>query len=297
MSRAVSTACPLSDCTLAVDNAENIRNSNDAALLGLKGGSAAAVASTPRARALLRSVKALSRSVGTSDAACAAAPSPRRERVSGTGRTVTTTSAPTATVGVAPAEVAGAPRVAFRPSSLDCHVFAKPFRPASATHRNDPYSPCLLKSPCTPEDSFYACYCDAVEETASAATPANVALASASTPVRSHPARQSAVTPVLPAETQALLEQLNRTSVTPARAGSPMTTPIKMVGSADQSPATTASMGGGVTATPSASTTPERGVSSVSQSPAPTSSARVVRKVVSCGVDRTSGRPVPRPKE
>ncbi|CAJ1007860.1 hypothetical protein Q4I28_003173 [Leishmania naiffi] len=281
MSRLSPATCPLSDCTLAVDNAENIRNSKDVSLLALKvAANAVAIPSTPRQRALLRSAKVMSCS-----AAAEAVTSPAcRERISGTTHN-TNVTASTAVVNTAAGMPPFSTSAVYRSSSLDCYVFAKPFTPASTLHRNDPYSPCLLKSACSPEDSFYACYSEVDEALAV------VAMNPANTPTRLPVVCQTAA---LPSETQALLELLSKTTVS-SPCMSPMTAPMKMCDSAEQSPASLAA-GGGLTTAPSLSSTPERAASPSSRQPC-AASARVIRKVVSCGVDRTSGRPVPKPKE
>lgn len=282
MSRLTSAACPLSDCTLAVDNAENIRNSKDAAPLGLKVATAATVIpSTPRQRALLRSVKAISRAA----AAETVTPSACRERVSGLAYHKDVTASTTA-VNTAAMMPLSAACVAYCSSSLDSHVFANPFTPGSTPYRNDPYSPCLLKSSCTPEESFYACYSEVDE------TPAVLAVNPANTPIRSHVVGQKAA---LPTETQALLKLLSKATASSSPFMSPMATPLKTADSMEQSPASLIA-GGGLTTAPSLSSTPERAASPSSRQP-PATSARVIRKVVSCGVDRTSGRPVPKPKD
>ncbi|KAG5491699.1 hypothetical protein JIQ42_01605 [Leishmania sp. Namibia] len=279
MSRVASATCPLLDCTLAVDNAENIRNSKNAALSGLKAAVAtAAVRSTPRQRALLRNVKAANRSAVAAETV---APSARRERIS--GATHRTNIAPaTAVVNAAAAVPLSSTGVAFSSSLVGSYIFTKP----STLHRNDPYAPCLLESTCTPEESFYACYCEVNE------TPAVLAATPTSTPICSHVVNQPAP---LPAQTQALLELLSKATASFSHSLSPMMTPIKGFDSVDQSPASLAA-GGGLTTTPSLASTPERIPSPPSRQP-PTASARVIRKVVCCGVDRTSGRPVPKPKE
>ncbi|KAG5467917.1 hypothetical protein LSCM4_01003 [Leishmania orientalis] len=279
MSRVASATCPLLDCTLAIDNAENIRNSKDAALSGLKAAVAtAAVRSTPRQRALLRNVKATNRSAAAAETV---APSERRERIS--GATHRTNVAPaTAVVNAAAAVPLSSTGVAFSSSLVGSYIFTKP----PTLHRNDPYAPCLLESACTPEESFYACYCEVNE------APAVLAATPTSTPIRSHVVSQPAA---LPAQTQALLELLSKATVSFSHSLSPMMTPIKGFDSVDQSPASLAA-GGGLTTTPSLASTPERFASPPSRQP-PTASARVIRKVVCCGVDRTSGRPVPKPKE
>ncbi|GET92339.1 hypothetical protein, unknown function [Leishmania tarentolae] len=281
MSRLTSAACPLSDCTLAVDNAENIRNSKDAVLLGLKVSTAATVIpSTPRQRALLRTVKAVSRSA----AADTITPSASLDRVSGFAHYEHVAASLTAanTAAVMPPSCACA---AYCSSSLDNHVLAKSFTSASP-HRNDPYSPCLLKSSCTPEDSFFACYSDVDE------TPAVVAMNPANTPIRSHVVCQKSA---LPTETQALLKLLSKATTSLSPFMSPMRTPLKTTDSMEHSPASFTAVGG-LTTAPSLASTPERAASPSSRQ-LPTTSARVIRKVVSCGVDRTSGRPVPKPKD
>ncbi|KAG5468316.1 hypothetical protein LSCM1_02296 [Leishmania martiniquensis] len=286
MSRITSAACPLSDCTLAVDNAENIRNSKDAALSGLKAAAATATAvrSTPRQRALLRNVKAMNRSAAAAAAEMITPPA-RHERVSGATRTSSAT--PVTAVVTADAVVPlSSTSAAFSSPLMSFHIFAKPFTPGPTWHRNDPYAPCLLKSTCTPEDSFYACYCEMEE------TPAVLAVNLTNTPIRPHAVSQAAA---LPAQTQALLQLLSKPAASSSLCLSPMTTPMKESDSAEQSPASLAA-GGGLTTTPSLASTPERIASPPSRQP-PTTSARVIRKVVSCGVDRTSGRPVPKPKE
>ncbi|AIN97741.1 hypothetical protein LPMP_202450 [Leishmania panamensis] len=282
MSRLSSATCPLSDCTLAVDNAENIRNSKDVSLLALKvAATAVAIPSTPRQRALLRNAKA----IGCSAAAEAVTLPACRERVSGTTHS-TNITASTAVVNTAAEMPPFSTNAVYRSSSLDCYLFAKPFTPASTLHRNDPYSPCLLKSTCSPEDSFYACYSEVDEALAV------VAMNPANTPTRLPVVCQTAA---LPSETQALLELLSKTTVSSSLCMSPITAPMKMCDSAEQSPASLAA-GGGLTTTPSLASTPERAASPSSRQLC-AASARVIRKVVSCGVDRTSGRPVPKPKE
>ncbi|KAG5468737.1 hypothetical protein CUR178_01572 [Leishmania enriettii] len=279
MSRVASAACPLLDCTLAVDNAENIRNSKDAALSGLKAAVAtAAVQCTPRQRALMRSMKATNSSAAAAETV---APSVRRERIS--GATHRTNVAPaTAVVNAAAAVPLSSTGVAFSSSLVGSYIFTKP----STLHRNDPYAPCLLESTCTPEESFYACYCEVNE------APAVLAATPTSTPIRSHVASQPAA---LPTQTQALLELLSKATASFSHSLSPLMTPSKGFDSVDRSPASLAA-GGGLTTTPSLASTPERIASPPSRQP-PTASARVIRKVVCCGVDRTSGRPVPKPKE
>lgn len=242
MSHVSAVSCPLSDCTLAVDNAENIRNSSDKVLLGLK---ADVVAPSPRKNA--RNAKYANTAATI---VVEKAPSVRREHV--VGPNTRKSNARTVTVVAAAPTLASAALEAHRPSALDMHVFAKPFTPSATPRRNDPYSLCLLSSPCTPEDGFYACYCDVTAIEAETAD-------SLHSPVRpAHAAAQKAAT--LGDTTRNLLEMLSLVS-----------TPSK-----------------------STLTSPER--IAPSPQPTPSTSTRVVRKVVCCNVDRTSGRPVPKPK-
>ncbi|KAG5494008.1 hypothetical protein JKF63_01841 [Porcisia hertigi] len=281
MSRVAPSTCPLSDCTLAVDNAENINNSKGAALLGLKAATAAAavVPSTPRGRALLRSVKAISRSA----AAGRVTPCVRSEVFP----VAKCNASPTPAKAVEDADAATPLpyRLVDCGSSLDSHVFAKPFTPALTVHRNDPYSLCLVKSVCTPEDSFYACYGEAVEAPVAMVNPA-------STPIRTHTVCQATA---LPAETQALLDILSKATTSSFQCASPNAKSMKASDSVEQSPVPSVTAGG-LTTTPSLTSTPERILSFFSHQ-VPATPARVIRKVVSCGVDRTSGRPVPKPKK
>jgi hypothetical protein len=262
MSCVASVNCPLSDCTLAVDNAENIRNSNDKALLGLKVDTTAAILIAPSTRKNAHSNNAVNAAVGAEKA-----PSVRRASAVGSTRKVNAR-----TVAVA-ASSASTTLEVHRPSALDLHIFAKPFTPCSTPRRNDPYSLCLLNSPCTPEDSFYACY----SETAPVAVVESEAVAaSMQTPVRScgTSAGSTSHKATLGETTRNLLDMFSLVS-TPSK--SPCcVTPVRPT-----EVSTTASP-----------TSPERAASP----PSPVPSARVVRKVVSCNVDRTSGRPVPKPK-
>lgn len=259
MSRIAVGNCPLSDCTLAVDNAENIRNSNDKALQGLKADTLAVLAPSPRKAA--RNTKNISGVV----AAAEKVPSVRRGRVAAGGCKVTTTTTVSMSESAA-AAVAATTLEAHRPSALDVHVFAKPFTPATP-HRNDPYSLCLLNSPCTPEASFFACYADTTELSEMAETASAM-----HTPVRSYPGSQR---PTLGETTRNLLEMFSLIS-TPSKSPN-RATPVH------------------TTEAPSV----ERDASPPLSPPLPTTttnSTRVVRKVVTCNVDRTSGRPVPKPR-
>ncbi|KPA82347.1 hypothetical protein ABB37_03436 [Leptomonas pyrrhocoris] len=259
MSRIAPVTCPLSDCTLAVDNAENIRNSNDKALL-LHKVSVSAIAPSQRRNA--RSSPTQVSHVVASVDATEKTPSARRERVVGGTRKVNARTVATTLASVSLEE--------HRPSALDVHVFAKPFTPATP-RRNDPYSPCLLNSPCTPEDTFYACYGDA-EAVATEATPTASLM---NTPVCTRTAGQKPST--LGETTRNLLEMLSLIS-TPNK--SPCgAKPVRPTESQSPRPSS-----------------PERAASPSQQQPVPSSSTRVVRKVVCCNVDRTSGRPVPKPK-
>lgn len=259
MSRIATGSCPLSDCTLAVDNAENIRNSNDKALQGLKVDTLSLIVPSPRKTA--RSVKTVSGVV-----AAEKAPSVRRGRVSAGGcKVLTTTTTANAADGAAQATALEV----HRPSALDVHVFAKPFIPLSTPHRNDPYSLCLLNSPCTPEASFFACYADTAEvsEVAEAASAMH-------TPVRGYAGSQRST---LGETTRNLLEMFSLIS-TPSKSPCRVT-PVR------------------VTEAVSACSSLERAASPPLSPPQPpTTSTRVVRKVVNCNVDRTSGRPVPKPR-
>ncbi|KPI87071.1 hypothetical protein ABL78_3833 [Leptomonas seymouri] len=258
MSRIASINCPLSDCTLAVDNAENIRNSDDKTLL-INKLSTATIAPSPR-KNVRSSAKQISYAAATD--AVEKAPSARRERVVGGTRKVNVR-----TVATMLEEHSAC--------ALDTHIFVKPVSPFSTPRRNDPYSPCLLNSRCSPEDSFYACYCNAVvpeSDVAEAAAPAGLT----STPVRTRTAGQKVTT--LGEATHNLLEMLSLIS-TPSKSSYGVT-PVRP------------------TEELSPSSSPEHSVSpsQLQQLAVPSASTRVVRKVVSCNVDRTSGRPVPKPK-
>lgn len=256
MSRIAVANCPLSDCTLAVDNAENIRHCNDKLAQGLKLTFTDAIIA-PSPRKCLRGATSTSHNIAITEKS----PSVRRERVlTGSRRVNAHTIA-----------VAGEPSAlleAHRPSALDVHIFAKPFTPASMPHRNDPYAPCLLNSPCTPEDSFYACYCDVTDSRETTPEETSSVL---HTPVRPSTA---GVKPTLGETTRNLLEMFSLVS-TPSKSPSRVT-PVRP------------------TEAVSASASPERAASTPPLPP--TTSSRVVRKVVGCNVDRTSGRPVPKPR-
>lgn len=257
MSRIATVNCPLSDCTLVVDNAENIRNSNDKVLLGLKAEIAAAAAAVVAPSLRKQHVRSAKQPAVAADR-LEKAPSMRREGVVGAARKVNARTV----VTTAPASLE-----AHRPSALDMHVFAKPFTPAVSTpRRNDPYSLCLLQSPCTPEDGFYACYCDA----------AAVAEAEPVSPLRTPVRSLNTGKTTLGETTRNLLEMFSLAS-TPSKSPCGVT-PSRSTEATPQSPAAT----------------PER-ATTTSAAPAATST-RVVRKVVSCNVDRTSGRPVPKPR-
>ncbi|KAK7196814.1 hypothetical protein NESM_000621900 [Novymonas esmeraldas] len=298
---AAAAVCPLSDCTLAADNAENIRNRSDAAVPKVKTVvTAAASPRTSRARALLRNVKSIKGS--SADVATAAVEestlSVRREPSTSISRHSSFATTPSTRVSCAAVVPLSAPPATHRPSPLDCHVFAKPFTPAATPRRHDPYSPCLLKSPCTPEDGFYACYCPVEEEeteeeeaTAAAAAVVVTELTASHTPVQHH---MFCPTPTLPAETRALLEMLSKTSTAALLCMSPSETPVKAADSVVEYSPVPSSAAGGLSAAPSPSSTPNRGAS-LAQTPID-AGTRVIRKVVCCGVDRTSGRPVPKPR-
>lgn len=215
---------PLSDCTVAIDNAENILNRSEKYSTHTK----ATVSQTTRTK----EKSSIQRGRGDTEA----------------GRT-TPSKSPLAFVSL-------------RPQSLSLN--STPWTPPALNYvRNDPYSPCLMMSPCTPEESFYACYTEAAAPSVVRGAGKEAAMPLTAAPDKTQGSALDAPSTVAVAAHPTTPVQVLQ-AVTPQ-------TPLK---AKPNSPPNSCAV------TPSAK--------------AHEAPARVVRKVVRYGIDRTSGRPIPK---
>lgn len=143
--------------------------------------------------------------------------------------------------------------------------------------RHDPYSPCIIHSPWSAEESFFACY-TASEEPAAEPVPAVEANKGASV----KPAEVVAAAQV----STGVAAQLPSTRRSPARQPQQQTATTAH-GAVDATPVGSSSSGDEPRSRAGSASSP---VTPPQQQQQPT---RVIRTVVGCGVDRTSGRPIP----
>lgn len=223
-------ASPLSDCTNAIDNAENISSNRQF---------------TYKLQKPYSSVDAAQNVKAMLDRALSATQQ-QQEREAGA-----------------------------RPLPLQLLSITKPSSPSSPM-RHDPYSPCIVSSPMSAYDSFMASYADQVVEGCEpVATVQPTATAPKSTTC-TVPAPRSATAAAQQQQQQQ--QSRNNESQGQTRLATPEKTPASLQVSVD----------GGVSSTNTSITT-----TSHSSSSSPNVNRTVVKTVVRCNIDRTSGRPIP----
>lgn len=290
---------PLADCTAAVDNAENIINSHN-----YSAGKTIRATSAP----WLPPTVALNNGSPLPE-------DPKYNDVGSVGRygrsTISIDATPTKNARTMPScynhqpytplsftsisnrnNIEGSRREDSLPATLMESMPAVGLRKTPTDGRHDPYGPRLWSSPCSAESSFYACYsqADNAPYVGSQSLSSVEASNSPSLDVSGVTTTPSAVSLVpLPASGRHAHRANAKAS---AFSGSPERTLSPQVlfplqsqeAPSRRSDCTVASLG------IQKHTQPQRWIRSPSS---PTPGSRVVRTVVSCDVDRTSGRPIP----